>query len=65
MKTLLSHWRATKTGKNRIQITIISVSIKNEKQSGTTQLSKYVVYRQDVQKAWTNVDVTKTKYRKL
>ena len=56
MKTLMSHWRATKTGKNRIKITIISVSIKNEKQSGTTQLSKYVVYIQDV---------TKTKHPKL
>lgn len=34
-----------------MQLTIISASIKNEKQSGTTELSKYVVYIQDVHKA--------------
>ena len=56
----MSHWRATKTGKNRIKITIISVSIKNEKQSGTTQLSKYVVYRCDKDQTPKTVNFPKT-----
>ena len=45
-------WR--KHWENRVQLTSISVSTKGEKQAGTIELSKYVVYIQDVPKVCTN-----------
>ena len=39
---------------NRVQLTSISASTKGEKQAGTIQLSKYVVYKQDEPKFYTN-----------
>ena len=39
--------------KNRVKFTSISVRTKGAKQAGTIQLSKYVVYIQDVPKVYT------------
>ena len=63
-KTLLNHWKAMKI----VQLTSISVSTKGEKQVGTIQLSKYVVYTRCVQsldKPYPNVEMMKTKCPKL
>ena len=35
---------ALKVYENRVQLTIISISTKGEKQAGTIQLTKYIVY---------------------
>ena len=63
-KMLLNHWKAMKT----VQLTGISVSTKGEKQAGTVQLSKYVVYTrcaQSLHKLYPNVEMMKTKCPKL
>ena len=35
---------ALKAYENRVQLTIISISTKGEKQAGTIQLTKYIIY---------------------
>ena len=47
---------------NRVQLTSVSVSTKGEKQAGTIQLSKYVVYLQDKPKVCTNCIQTLRRY---
>ena len=59
-QTLLKHWKAMKT----VQLTSISVSTKSEKQAGTIQFSKYIVYTrcaQSLHKCYSNVEMIKTK----
>ena len=51
-----------------VQLTSISVSTKGEKQAGTIQLSKYVVFTRCIQslhKLYPNVEMMKTKCPKL
>ena len=51
-----------------VQRTSITVSTKGEKQAGTVQLSKYVVYTrraQSLHKLYPNVEMMKTKCPKL
>ena len=51
-----------------VQLTSISVSTKGEKQAGTIQLSKYVLYTrcaQSQRKLYPNVEMMKTKCSKL
>ena len=55
-------------GYEAVQLTSISVSPKGEKQAGTIQLSKYVVYTrcaQSLLKLYPNVEMMKTKCPKL
>ena len=59
-KTLLNLLKDKKT----VQLTIISVSTKGEKQAGTIQLCKYVAYKRCAQsphKLYPNVEMIKTK----
>ena len=51
-----------------VQLTSINVSTKGEKQTGTIQLPKYVVYTryaQSLHKLYPNVEMMKTKCPKL
>ena len=63
-KTLLNHGKAMKT----VQLTSITVSTNGQKQAGTIQLSKYVLYTrcgQSLHKLCPNVEIMKTKCPKF